>query len=146
MDLVWRYCKDSILRISALIAKIAPQITTTGTSYNGSTPSFLERRGEQGSLSLISRREGSKTVNYMHFVYLLKSTKNKTYYVGKTVDIDRRIKEHNSGKVYFTSRHLPYKLIYYEAYPFEVLAIEREKQLKRFSSAYYALLKRIQVK
>ena len=82
----------------------------------------------------------------MYHVYVLQSEKNQSLYIGMTTDIDRRLSEHNSGKVYFTSRHYPYKLLYYESYLIIELAKEREKQLKRFGSAYYALLKRIKVK
>jgi len=79
----------------------------------------------------------------MHHVYLLQSTKNDSLYIGMTSDLEKRLSEHNSGKVYYTSRHYPYKLLYYESYLTVQLARERESQLKRFGSAYYALLKRI---
>jgi putative endonuclease len=82
----------------------------------------------------------------MHHVYVLQSEKNQSLYIGMTTDIERRISEHNSGKVYFTSRYYPYNLLYYESYSTIELARERERQLKRFGSAYYALLKRIKVK
>ncbi len=38
------------------------------------------------------------------------------------------------------------KLVYYEAYLSKELAQERERQLKRFGSAYTALLKRLNFK
>ena len=87
-------------------------------------------------------------VNYdnMHFVYLLQSEINGSFYIGQTNDVVRRLAEHNRGEVYFTKRHRPHKLIYYETYLSEVLAKEREKQLKRFGSAYVALLKRLKIK
>ncbi|MFZ6014772.1 MAG: GIY-YIG nuclease family protein [Patescibacteria group bacterium] len=81
----------------------------------------------------------------MHHVYVLQSKKNQSLYIGMTTDLERRLNEHNSGKVYFTSRHYPYNLIYYESYQSIELAKERERQLKRFDSAYYSLLKRIKI-
>ncbi len=82
----------------------------------------------------------------MHFVYLLQSKVDNSLYIGKTENLEKRIIEHNSGKGYFTNRHKPYELVYYEAYVVKELSEEREKQLKRFGSACYALIKRIGIK
>ena len=79
----------------------------------------------------------------MYFVYLLQSTADKTFYIGNTGNLGRRLIEHNTGKVYYTNRKTPWNLIYYEAYQTRETAREREKQLKRFSSAYMGLLKRL---
>ncbi len=53
----------------------------------------------------------------MWYVYVLESTKNKTFYTGITDDVSRRLSEHNSkqGGVY-TSKFGPFSLIFYEAY------------------------------
>ena len=83
----------------------------------------------------------------MHFVYLLKTgNENKQYYIGMSGDIARRLEEHLRGNVYTTRRLTNPALIYYEAYTDRVLAIDRENQLKRFGSAYTALLKRLKLK
>jgi len=55
------------------------------------------------------------------------------------------MEEHRSGKVKTTHRLKEPVLLYYEAYRTLDLASEREYQLKCFGSAYYALLKRIQL-
>ncbi|OGG49966.1 hypothetical protein A3F28_00525 [Candidatus Uhrbacteria bacterium RIFCSPHIGHO2_12_FULL_57_11] len=82
----------------------------------------------------------------MHFVYLLRSVVDGSFYIGRTEDLERRLKEHNSGEGYYTRRKRPYGLIYYEAYKELEEAKEREKQIKRFGSAYSALLKRLKLK
>jgi putative endonuclease len=66
----------------------------------------------------------------MHYVYILQSIKDRTLYKGTTSDLKRRLKEHNSGKGFYTSQHYPYKLIYYEAYMLKIDAEAREKYLK----------------
>lgn len=66
----------------------------------------------------------------MYYVYILQSLKDKTLYKGSTSDLKRRLKEHNSGKGFYTSQHSPYKLIYYEAYLLKKDAEARERYLK----------------
>ena len=80
----------------------------------------------------------------MFYVYLLKSQKDSNMYIGSTNDLDRRINEHNSGKVSSTKNRFPFDLIYYEAYKAEGDARNREKQLKLRSKAYSQLKKRIE--
>jgi len=50
----------------------------------------------------------------MAFVYILKSVNFPKTYVGSTIDLEKRIKEHNQGQSNFTSRYNPWKLIYHE--------------------------------
>jgi putative endonuclease len=66
----------------------------------------------------------------MYYVYILQSLRDKTFYKGCTSDLKRRLKEHNSGKGFYTSQHYPYKLIYYEAYLLKTDAEARERYLK----------------
>lgn len=83
----------------------------------------------------------------MYFVYLLTLNDNdKRYYIGSTPDIKKRISEHQNGKSEFTKKYLPAKLLYFEGYPNKTLALSREKNLKKFGSAYYGLLKRLRLK
>ncbi len=66
----------------------------------------------------------------MHYVYVLKSLKDKNYYVGKTENLPERFKEHNSGKVNSTKMRRPLKLMYYEACNSVKDATHREIYLK----------------
>ena len=43
-------------------------------------------------------------------VYILKSTKNNRYYVGSTDNIERRVGEHNLGRVTSTKLMTPWEL------------------------------------
>jgi len=67
--------------------------------------------------------------NSMYYVYIL-LLNNKQLYTGYTDDLKRRIYEHKIGKVKFTSKRLPIKLIHYEAYILKSDAKRREKFLK----------------
>ena len=66
----------------------------------------------------------------MHYVYVLRSSRDLQNYVGCTKDITKRIALHNSGKVLSTRNRLPLKLIYCEIYLNQQDAYAREKFLK----------------
>jgi len=66
----------------------------------------------------------------MHYTYIIQSMKDKGFYTGSTGDLRRRLKEHNTGKVFSTKNRGPFKLIYYEACLNEQDARAREKYLK----------------
>jgi putative endonuclease len=66
----------------------------------------------------------------MYYTYVLLSKKDRRFYIGYTLELTRRVKEHNGGKVYSTRGRLPLILIYYEAGVNKFDAIKREKYLK----------------
>jgi putative endonuclease len=66
----------------------------------------------------------------MFFVYILYSDKFERYYVGMTVNLVKRLKAHNSGKVRSTKAFLPWEIIHTEIYPTRKDARQREKYLK----------------
>jgi putative endonuclease len=73
----------------------------------------------------------------MHYVYVIKSLKDKKLYVGHTDDLKRRFIEHNTGQVESTRLRKPFKLLYYEACNLLKDALKREKALKTgFGRAY----------
>ncbi len=69
-------------------------------------------------------------VGIMWFVYFIKSLSNKWYYVGSTNDIDRRISEHNAGKVSSTKQKRPFILVYKKEFKTEQEARGYERLLK----------------
>ena len=79
----------------------------------------------------------------MFYVYILKSKKDGSVYVGYTNDLQRRFKEHNDLKNKSTRNKAPFDLIYYEAYKSISDAKYRENNLKRFAKAYIQLKRRI---
>lgn len=69
------------------------------------------------------------------YTYILECA-NGEYYVGSTIDIERRLAEHQAGLGgRFTSTHLPVKLIYTEKYQTIEQAFRRERQLHGWSRA-----------
>ena len=81
----------------------------------------------------------------MYYVYILKSYSYHQIYIGSTVDLKSRLKDHNEGKVLSSRRYKPWKLIYYEAFITERLARLREKNLKYNGNALRELKKRIEL-
>jgi putative endonuclease len=76
-------------------------------------------------------------------VYVIRSVRDKSIYIGYTVDLRRRLQEHNASKSKATRLQAPYEIIYYEAYKAKGDAKYRERNLKRFAQAYSQLRKRI---
>ena len=66
----------------------------------------------------------------MYYVYVIKSIRDKQLYTGFTRDLEKRIQEHNAGRVPSTKERGPFELIYYEACLNEQDALAREKYLK----------------
>ncbi len=79
----------------------------------------------------------------MHYVYLIQSEKDFSYYIGYTKDLKKRFKEHNQGKTKSIKHKIPYRLIYYEAFLNKTNAIKREYELKHNSYKKENLLKRL---
>ncbi|MBU4210622.1 GIY-YIG nuclease family protein [Patescibacteria group bacterium] len=67
----------------------------------------------------------------MYYVYLIQSLKDGKYYIGQTNDFQKRLKEHNEGKVKSTKHRTPFKLIGYEEYEKRNEARWREHSLKK---------------
>ena len=63
----------------------------------------------------------------MGFVYILLSLKDQKTYTGSTDNLDRRLKQHNSGQVKSTNDRLPMKLLFTET--FETLSEARKREL-----------------
>jgi putative endonuclease len=66
----------------------------------------------------------------MYYVYILRSLRDKKFYIGYTSDLRRRFKEHNDGNTISTKFRRPFELIFYEAYISIIDAKCREKYFK----------------
>lgn len=74
----------------------------------------------------------------MFYVYLLENINDKSWYIGYSSDLRRRLTEHNTGKGGKTTRQKKgWKLIYYEAYIVKEDAQRREVFLKSGSGRKY---------
>jgi putative endonuclease len=67
-----------------------------------------------------------------HYVYVLKSEKDKKFYTGYTKNLKLRFEAHGKGLVESTKKRRPFKLIYSEACLDQRDATHREKYLKTY--------------
>ena len=79
----------------------------------------------------------------MHYVYLLKSYKNGSIYIGYSGNLKERLRLHNSSKIESTRKLVPWELIYYEAFKNQKDATHREKMLKQDGRSRTWLKKRL---
>jgi len=68
-----------------------------------------------------------------YYVYLLTNWNNQVMYAGVTNNLERRIYEHKNKLIDgFTKKYHVDKLVYFEATNDVLVAIEREKQIKKW--------------
>jgi putative endonuclease len=66
------------------------------------------------------------------YVYILASGMNGTIYVGVTKDLRNRIWQHKQGiNESFTKKYHVYNLVYFEEHASILVAVAREKQIKK---------------
>ena len=69
-----------------------------------------------------------------YYIYILSNKANTVLYIGVTNNLARRVYEHQEKLVEgFTEKYNINKLVYYEQTNEATVAIEREKQLKKWS-------------
>ena len=68
------------------------------------------------------------------FTYILQSQKDGRYYIGSTQSIEERLKRHNAGKERYTSRGIPWQLVYWEQFETRSEAYKREMVIKEKKS------------
>jgi len=73
----------------------------------------------------------------MFFTYILYSTKIDKFYTGQTLDIDRRLEEHNRGKTSFSANGMPWQLVFSREFPSRQEAIRLEKLIKKRGAARF---------
>lgn len=69
-------------------------------------------------------------------VYILRLSNGKNY-TGMTMDMERRLGEHQSGQSKSTKRHLPVKVIHQAEYPNRILARKQEVSIKKQGAKRY---------
>ena len=73
---------------------------------------------------------------YNYFVYILTNKYRTTLYIGMTNNIQKRLSQHifdfENAKQSFAGKYGCIYLVYYEGYEFPKIAIEREKELKKW--------------
>ncbi len=73
----------------------------------------------------------------MHFVYILQSLVDGSYYVGFTQDIKERLARHNAGRSKYTKAKRPWKLVYSEEHRDRTSAMSREQEIKAKKNRAY---------
>jgi len=69
-----------------------------------------------------------------YYVYILASKRNGTLYIGVTNNLERRLYEHKNNLVEgFTKKYSVHNLVYFEEVNDVNAALQREKQLKRWT-------------
>jgi putative endonuclease len=71
------------------------------------------------------------------YVYILTSFKNGRFYIGSTGDIDKRLKDHNSGKVKATRNFKPLVLVFLQVYDNITHARKIEHKIKKLKRRDY---------
>ena len=69
-----------------------------------------------------------------YYVYILSSKRNGTLYIGVTNNLERRLYEHKNNLIEgFTNKYNVHHLVYFEDMNDIQTALQREKQLKRWT-------------
>lgn len=67
------------------------------------------------------------------FVYIIQSENDLSYYKGFSENPFERLLQHNAGLSTYTSRKLPWKIVYLEELASKKEALVREKAIKKYS-------------
>ena len=65
-----------------------------------------------------------------YYIYILRSLKDNIFYTGFTLNLEKRLQEHNKGQVKSTRYRRPFELVYFEGCRDKDDALHREKYLK----------------
>jgi len=71
----------------------------------------------------------------MWYVYIIRSARDKTLYIGSTDDINHRLLQHNSGEIDTTKNRMPLILEAYVAVKDKAKASELEQYFKTGSGS-----------
>ena len=67
----------------------------------------------------------------MFYVYILRSLKDRNFYIGRTNDVQRRLREHNSGQNPSTKSRRPLELLEIIECSTEQESVKLEKEYKK---------------
>jgi putative endonuclease len=70
----------------------------------------------------------------MFYTYILRSEKDKSYYIGTTSNLTNRLNEHNFGNTTYTKLKRPWLLVYSEEFSTRGKVVLRERELKSLKS------------
>jgi putative endonuclease len=68
----------------------------------------------------------------MYYLYILQC-KDKSLYTGIALDVEKRLKEHKTGKgARYTRAHEPARIVHTEMFPTRSAALKREAEIKKW--------------
>ena len=73
----------------------------------------------------------------MFYVYIIRSLKDGSYYIGSTSNLGKRIKRHNRGHSISTKNKKPFTLVYKKEYKIRSEAVREERRIKSQKSKIY---------
>lgn len=74
----------------------------------------------------------------MYYCYILYSTKSDFFYIDSSDDLENGVMMHNRARVVSTKPHLPWELVWHEAFETEKEARDFARYLKSNTSRGYA--------
>ena len=80
----------------------------------------------------------------MYYAYVAKSIRTDFLYKGHCRDLEKRIKQHNSGMTVSLRKHIPLEIVYFESFDTLDEAIKREKYFKTAAGLRLAMVSRFQ--
>lgn len=72
----------------------------------------------------------------MPYIYILQNQKGR-YYIGSTINLEKRLKQHSQGRTYSTKRMGNLKLVFYQEYEILKEARQIEYKLKKLKRRDY---------
>lgn len=75
---------------------------------------------------------------YMYKVYISRSSRDNSYYTGMMENLEKRLREHNTGNSKYSGSKAPYNLVWYCAFEDKTKALDFEKYLKHGSGHAFA--------
>lgn len=98
-----------------------PLICTTSLKLRGANAPYKIKRS--------GRTKPWRSRTHMYYVYILKLS-NNDYYIGRTDNLKKRLKDHLNGTERTTKKYLPCKLICYISFESRNKSFKFEKYLK----------------
>ncbi len=66
----------------------------------------------------------------IYTVYIIQSLKDDSFYIGYSANIEERINKHNNGNSRYTSKKIPWKLVYTEEFKKTTILLYKTSRAK----------------
>ena len=69
-----------------------------------------------------------------YYTYILQSQKDGRFYIGQTQDVSKRLERHNAGSENYTSKFMPWKIVWFKTFDDRKKSYKLEQILKKLKS------------